>query len=61
MDAKGLQEFINAVGSIGEISGLIRDSLVRSGFTREEACEAVYRYIVATFTAKPEVKKDEEE
>lgn len=36
-----LNEFIQAVGAMAEMSGLLRDNLIKSGFTREEACKIV--------------------
>lgn len=35
------REFINAVGALSEIAGLLRDQLVKNGFTRVEACQMV--------------------
>lgn len=36
-----MQQFLNAMGMVGEMSALLRDNLMRNGFTREEACSMV--------------------
>lgn len=35
--SKELKDFMNAIGAIAEIAGLLRETLVMNGFTREEA------------------------
>lgn len=39
---ENLQDLINGIGALGEISGIMRDVLTENGFNRQEAC-----YIVA--------------
>lgn len=49
-----LNDLITGIGAIGEIAGLLRDNLIKNGFTRKEACEIVQGFIRETF------KKDKE-
>lgn len=45
-----LADFIEAMGLIAESSALLRDALIKNGFTREEAISLVSTYIIATVT-----------
>ena len=49
MDNDELKEFITGIGLICEMSAILRDNLIRNGFTREEACRIVSGYIIETF------------
>lgn len=44
---KDLKELMKGIGGICEIAGLLRDELIRCGFTRKEAI-----YIVSSYTSK---------
>ena len=48
MDEK-LKEFITAIGSMAEMSGIMRDELIRCGFTRKEACEIIGVFLQGIF------------
>lgn len=39
--SKQTEAFIEAVGAMAEMAGLLRDALITNGFTRKEACEMV--------------------
>ena len=55
-----IKELINGIGAICEIAGLMRDNLIRNGFTRKEACDIVGRYMSDIFiNAGNNEKKDE--
>lgn len=43
-----VKEMVNAIGSLGEICGIFLASLLKSGFTREEAILLVQHYITTT-------------
>lgn len=36
-NSKQITELLNALGSLSEMAGFLRDNLMRHGFTREEA------------------------
>ena len=40
-----LKNFVTGIGAMCEMVGLIRDDLVKNGFTREEACQIVSQVI----------------
>lgn len=44
-----MQEFLTAMGAIGEISALLRDILIKNGFTREEAVSIVSQIFAEMF------------
>lgn len=55
-----IKELINGIGAICEISGLMRDNLIRNGFTRKEACDIVGRCMSDIFrNAGNNEKKDD--
>ena len=55
-----IKELINGIGAICEIAGLMRDNLIRNGFTRKEACDIVGRCVSDIFrNAGNNEKKDE--
>ena len=41
-------KFINAIGAMGEMCGLLRESLIKNGFTREEANHLVSIFLSET-------------
>lgn len=45
------QEFISTIGMMGELAALIRDVLIKNGFTREEAVKIVSDMISTLFTS----------
>lgn len=54
MDANknDIEELMAGVGSICEIAGLIRDNLIRCGFTREEAIIIVSKIITGMISKR---------
>lgn len=55
-----IKELINGIGAICEIAGLMRDNLIRNGFTRKEACDIIGRCMSDIFrNAGNNEKKDE--
>ena len=40
-----IQDLIMGMGALGEMAALMRDSLIKNGFTRKEACTIVSNYI----------------
>lgn len=40
-----IKDLIMGMGALGEMAALMRDSLIKNGFTREEACMMVSNYI----------------
>ena len=54
---KEIQELLTAVGALGEMSGLLRDELIKNGFTRREAVSLVGNFISTTFN--PSKNKEE--
>ena len=51
-----MNEILNAVGVLAEMCGLMRDNLMRNGFTREEAVAMATYYLLAVATQN---KKEE--
>lgn len=51
MDKNGLKDLVNAIGSLGEMCGLFRASLLKCGFTREEALELTKTYLQVTLSS----------
>lgn len=49
MDNESLNSLIAGVGAICEMAALIRDNLMRNGFTREEAVMISSRFLETTF------------
>ena len=47
-----IEELMAGVGSICEIAGLIRDNLIRCGFTREEAIIIVSKIITGMISKR---------
>ena len=47
---KKVEEFVNAIGAMSEMVGIMREHLMRNGFTREEAVDIVKAYIIAVMT-----------
>lgn len=54
MDASSnrIKELLNAVGALGELCGVLRDELIRNGFTRQEACMIISQVLAETFNPK---------
>lgn len=44
-----LKELLNSMGMLGELCSILRDSLMRNGFTREEAVSIVSAVVAKTF------------
>jgi hypothetical protein len=49
MNKDDLKQLINGIGAICEMAGIIRDNLMKNGFTREEACAMTSDVIRETF------------
>ena len=49
MDKDTLKQLINGLGAICEMAGIIRDNLMKNGFTRKEACEMASEVILEMF------------
>lgn len=51
MDEKNnpLNELVTGLGAVCEMAGLMRENLIKRGFTREEACDIVKEFIVQAF------------
>lgn len=45
MNENMLKDLIVGIGALAEVAGLMRDNLLKNGFTREEACFIVSNYI----------------
>ena len=43
---KKIEEVITSVGATGELLGVMRDALIKNGFTREEAVDICAKMIV---------------
>lgn len=41
-------KFVNAIGAMGEMCGILRGSLLKNGFTREEANHLVGIFLTET-------------
>lgn len=54
MDNDTLKNLINGIGAMCEMAGLLRDNLIKNGFTRDEAVAIVNSFIVETFSNKGE-------
>lgn len=52
MDPK-LKELITAVGVLAEMVRLLRDELLKNGFTRSEAIQMTQAVLVEQFKTKP--------
>lgn len=46
MDQIDISNFITAVGAMCEVAALLRDGLIKNGFTRDEAVLIVQNYII---------------
>ena len=51
-----MKELLAAIGAITEICAIMRDELMRNGFTREEAVGMATAYLVSSMTPKQEDK-----
>lgn len=51
MNNDDLRNLINGIGAICEMAGVLRDNLIRNGFTREEACRMVTSVLSEAFRA----------
>ena len=49
MNNDDLKNLINGIGAICEMAGVLRDNLIRNGFTREEACRMVTSVLSEAF------------
>ena len=52
-----LKLLLNGMGALGEMCGLMRDELMKNGFTRREAVSLVGNFIQVTF--QPNTNKEE--
>ena len=59
MSEKDIQGFVKGLGGICEIAGLMRDELIRCGFSRDEAIYIVSKYIVHLLTPNFNTKEEE--
>lgn len=48
-----LQEFITAMGALAEMMRLLRDELLKNGFTRREAIQLTQAFMVEQISKKP--------
>lgn len=55
-----LKDLIMATGALCEMAGLLRDNLIRNGFTREEAVNIAGSYVVAVATGNISVENSED-
>lgn len=46
----GVKKVVESLGVIAETTGILRDSLIRAGFTRAEAIELCKTYIQTAFS-----------
>ena len=49
-----MNEILTAIGALSEMCALLRDELMKNGFTREEAVGMATAYLVSTMTPKQE-------
>ena len=49
-----------AAGALCEMASLLRDNLIRNGFTRDEAVNIAGSYVVATATGNISAKNSED-
>lgn len=47
-----IKNMIAAIGSVCEIASIMRDNLIKNGFTRQEAVSIVSNYVVNLLTQK---------
>lgn len=59
MDNDKLNELITGVGVICEMAAILRDNLIRNGFTREEAVMISSKFIETTFQQAADNAKGE--
>lgn len=52
MTSNVIEELRNAIGALSELSGTLRDDLIRNGFTRDEACKIVAVFISETINGQ---------
>lgn len=50
MDKFNVNDLINGIGAIAEMGAILRDALMKNGFTRQEAIVIVTESIAAAFT-----------
>lgn len=55
---KQLSDFINGIGAVAEMVGIIRDNLIQNGFTRNESCHIVGMILTGMLTGTGEKKTD---
>ena len=53
-----VSDALAAIGAMCEISGVMREELIKNGFTRREAVALVGDYITATFSPKGNKEED---
>lgn len=49
-----VNDLVTGIGAICEMAGLLRENLIKNGFTRAEACEIVQSFIQETFKKSKE-------
>ena len=54
MDNEALKNLVNGIGAMCEMAGLLRDNLIKNGFTREEAVTIVRSFITESFSDRGE-------
>ena len=48
-DSKAMvQKMIDSIGALSEMAGILRDSLMQNGFTREESVGIVCEFVIST-------------
>ena len=43
-----VQKMIDSIGALSEMAGILRDSLMQNGFTREESVGIVCEFVIST-------------
>lgn len=58
-NSKQIAELLNALGSLSEMAGFLRDNLMQQGFTRGEAVMLAGQFL-CSMTPKPDRKENED-
>lgn len=59
MDEKQLKEFINAIGTVAEITLIFYRDVLKAGGTREEALQLAQAFIAASIYGRNGEKKED--